>query len=72
VFNHVYRQLNKADIWCVGLKRYDAGDGKAEAWLITFTKALRHSSRKGQYILTPHVGIWYQVVFTHTADRVPH
>ncbi|KIM90462.1 glycoside hydrolase family 18 protein [Piloderma croceum F 1598] len=30
----------------------DAGDGKAEVWLITFTKALRQQLPQGQYILT--------------------
>lgn len=30
----------------------DAGDGKAEQWLITFTTALRAELPQGDYILT--------------------
>jgi hypothetical protein len=30
----------------------DAGNGKAETWLINFTKALRAQLPSGQYILT--------------------
>jgi hypothetical protein len=30
----------------------DAGDGRAEQWLIDFTKALRSELPQGRYILT--------------------
>ena len=35
----------------------NAGDGKAEAWLETFTKTLRSQLPQGQYILT-HARKW--------------
>ena len=34
------------------VRAIDAGDGKAEAWLATFTKQLRTLLPQGSYILT--------------------
>ena len=44
--------LDGADVDYEDFNAIDAGDGKAEAWLTTFTQAMRAQLPQGQYILT--------------------
>ena len=49
--------LDGIDIDYEDLAAMNAGDGKAQAWLETFTKTLRSQLPQGQYILT-HARKW--------------
>jgi len=45
-------QLDGIDVDYEDFNAFDAGDGKAEQWLITFTQQLRSQLPAGQYIIT--------------------
>ncbi|KAI8972253.1 glycoside hydrolase [Trametes punicea] len=60
-------QLDGIDVDYEDLTAMDARDGKAEAWLVTFTQTLRQKLPKGHYLLT-HAPLapWFSPVFNTT------
>ncbi|KAI0675175.1 glycoside hydrolase [Trametes maxima] len=60
-------QLDGIDVDYEDLNAMNARDGGAEAWLVSFTQALRQKLPKGQYLLThAPVAPWFSPVFNTT------
>ncbi|KAK0488963.1 glycoside hydrolase [Armillaria novae-zelandiae] len=64
--------LDGIDVDYEDLKAVDAGDGKAEDWIISFTKQLRRQLPQGQYILTHARQVFFFLREKFCAYRTVH